>query len=336
MANRGAYDAAADRIAALVADLDLRAAPPQLGQLQWQFQSSRRGQAGWQLVWATWRDRVLASDSFEHVVSLMPLAAQHPIDVPAVLARAATLAAGDTSRVLHVAQLATSYNQPALAQQLVEPLVKASPTRELLQLAGGMALRQGRTADALAYLEQAQSAGEDEAVGLSTVRSELGTIITVARQLAVQSQGPARDAAIKKAMTWATRWRAIDPGNAAIDQQVGEMLLAVGDTAGAWRQLSTVIERDPMEGTGYQIVADAFERQGKVAEAIEYWDQAVVIDQTNPTHRLRKAQALIALGRTAEGDAILEEVATRKWHERWVNVSYQAKALLQRGKQTQP
>ena len=28
MANRGAYDAAADRVAALVADLDLRALPP--------------------------------------------------------------------------------------------------------------------------------------------------------------------------------------------------------------------------------------------------------------------------------------------------------------------
>jgi len=182
----------------------------------------------------------------------------------------------------------------------------------------------------------AAAAGEDEAVNLSTVRSELSQIIAVARQLAVQSSGAARDAAVQKAMTWATRWRAIDPGNAQIDQQVGEMLLAVGDTAGAWRQLSTVIERDPMEGTGYQIVADAFERQGRVAEAIEYWNQAVVIDQTNPTHRLRKAQALIALGRTAEGDAILEEVANRKWHERWQFVSYQAKELLARGKRQTP
>jgi predicted Zn-dependent protease len=336
LANRGAYDAAADRVAALVADLDLRAAPPQLQQLQYQVQSSRRGQAGWQLVWATWRDRVLAGNSFEHVVALMPLAPQHPIDLPAILARAAALADGDTARVLHVAQLATAYNQPALAQQLVEPLVKANPTRELLQLAGGMAQRHGRVGDALAYFEQAQAAGEDEAVNLSTVRSELGQIIATARQLAVQSQGAARQAAVAKAMVWATRWRAIDPGNPQIDTQLGELLLAVGDTAGAWRQLSTVIERDPMEGTGYQTVADAFERQGRVAEALEYWDQAVVIDQTNPTHRIRKAQALIALGRAAEGDAILEDVANRKWHDRWINASYQAKELLQRGKQKQP
>jgi predicted Zn-dependent protease len=200
-------------------------------------------------------------------------------------------------------------------------------------MVGDMAQRQGRIADALAYLEQAQSAGEDEAVDLGTVRAELSQIIAVARQLAVQSSGAARQTAVQKAMTWATRWRAIDPGNAAIDQQVGELLLAVGDTAGAWRQLSTVIEREPMEGTGYQIVAEAFERQGRVAEALEYWSQAVVIDQTNPTHRLRKAQALIALGRTAEGDALLSEIANTKWHERWQFVASQAKDLLQRAKQ---
>jgi predicted Zn-dependent protease len=87
-----------------------------------------------------------------------------------------------------------------------------------------------------------------------------------------------------------------------------------------------------MEGTGYQIVADAFERQGRVAEALEYWQQAIVSDQTNPTHRLRKAQALIALGRTAEGDALLADIAGRTWHERWQSVGNQAKDLLQRGK----
>jgi tetratricopeptide (TPR) repeat protein len=195
-----------------------------------------------------------------------------------------------------------------------------------------MAQRQGRIADALAYYERAQSAGADEAVNLATVRGELAQIIAVARQLAVQSQGTARTAAVAKAMGWATKWRAVDPGNAQIDQQVGELLLAVGDIAGAWRQLSTVIERDPMEGTGYQIVADTFERQGKVVEALDYWQQAIVIDQTNPTHRLRKAQALIALGRTAEGDALLAEIAGRTWHQRWAGIEYQAKDLLQRGK----
>ena len=332
LANRGAYDAAAERIAALVADLDLAARPPQLADLQWQFANSRRGAAGWNLVWATWRDRVLAGNSFEHVVALLDAAIQRPADAPAILARAAMLAGRDPARVVEVAQLATAHGQPGLAQSLIEPVLKANPTPALLRIAGALAQQQGRSADALAYLEQAQAAGADERVGLATVRGELAQIIGVARQLAVQSIGPAREAAVQKALAWGRRWRAIDPGNPQIDVQLGELLLVVGDTAGAWRQLSTVIERDPMDGTGYQLVADAFERQGRVAEAVAYWQHAIVIDQTNPTHRLRKAQALIALGRTEEGDALLAEIAGRRWHERWAWTAQQAKELLARGK----
>ena len=47
----------------------------------------------------------------------------------------------------------------------------------------------------------------------------------------------------------------------------------------------------------------------------------------------RTAQALIALGRNAEGDALLEQVANGKWHTMWQSTVYQAKNLLERGKQ---
>ncbi|MBA2544868.1 MAG: FecR domain-containing protein, partial [Deltaproteobacteria bacterium] len=52
LANRGQYDAAAERVVALIEDLDLAVAPPTLQSIQYHFQQSRRGQAGWQLVWA--------------------------------------------------------------------------------------------------------------------------------------------------------------------------------------------------------------------------------------------------------------------------------------------
>ncbi|HWU87137.1 MAG TPA: tetratricopeptide repeat protein, partial [Kofleriaceae bacterium] len=172
---------------------------------------------------------------------------------------------------------------------------------------------------------------------LSTVRAELGQLLQLARQLVLQSPvgSAARRQAALRALVWAKRWRTIDPGNAAIDQTVGDLLLAAGDRDEAWRQLSSVIERDPMSGDGYQTVASAFEQQGRVAEALEYWQQAIVIDQTNPTPRLRKAQALIALGRTEEGDRLLAEIAGRRWHERYEWIASQARALLERGKQLQ-
>ncbi len=332
MANHGAIDAAVERVANLVADLDLRALPPRLDQLVYRVQQSRRGPAGWQLIWTAWRDRVLAGTSYDHVMSLVTIANQQRSDLPAIFARAVELAGGDIDKKVAIARIAVAYNMSAYAQTVIDPLLKAHGTRELYQLAASMAVAQGRMADALDHLEAAQAAAGDEAVNIATVRTELGQIITVAREVAVQSSGAAREAAVKRAMIWGARWRAIDAGNPDIDQQLGELQLAVGNSAEAWRQLSTVIERDPMAGTGYTTVAETFERRGKVEEALPFWQQAIVIDQTNPTPRLRKAQALIALGRTAEGDALLQEIVNRKWHDLWSNVPYQAKYLLERGK----
>jgi tetratricopeptide (TPR) repeat protein len=335
LANRGRYDDAAERLAALIADLDLRAAPPNLASFRYSFQYSRRGSAGWQLLMAQWRDKVLAGDSYEHLMAMLPFATQQGGDVQAIFTRATELAKDDRERLTHLARRALELGHAPIAQAIVEPLVKQRPTRELHQLAARLAQAQGRTADALAHLEAAQDAAADEAVALPVVRAELQGILHAARQLALQSpaRSAARRQAVARAMAWAGRWRAIDPGNAGIDHAIGELLLAVGDRAEAWRQLSSVIERDPMSGDGYQTVATVFEQQGRVAEALEYWQHAIVIDQTNPTPRLRKAQALIALGRAEEGDRLLAEIANRKWHERHEWIASQARSLLERARQ---
>jgi tetratricopeptide (TPR) repeat protein len=330
--SRGDYEGAAERIVELVDKLDLHALPPHLEQAQYMFQASRRGPAGWQIEWTQLRDRALASDSYAQIIALVPIAGQRGELLP-VLARAAEVAGGDLHREVELARLAMQYGQGAWAEGMIAPLVKKSPSHDLYQLAAQLAIAQGKLGDGLANLEAAQDAGGNDKVGIATVRAELGQILTVARQLALQSTGAERDRAVARAQKWATRWRAVDPGNTQIDESLGELLLAVGDKPGAWRQLSSAIERDPMSGLGYTMVAEAFERHGRVADSLEFWDQAVRIDQTNPTPRLREAQALIALGRASEGDAILKEIGSRTWHNAYSGVVYQAKELLLRGKQ---
>jgi Vault protein inter-alpha-trypsin domain/von Willebrand factor type A domain/FecR protein len=331
----GQYDAGADRVTQLVADLDLTALPIRLDNLRYGFQQARRGLAGWQPVWATWRARVLAGASYDHVMTLLSAASPQAEDPMPILALAAQLAGGDVARTLDVARAALARGRGAWAEALVRPVRAAHPSRAIHQLLAAIELSQNQPADALDELEAAQDLG-DAAAGLASVRAELGQIVEVARQLAVLSDGAARAQAIARALRWGDRWRAIDPGNAEIDRQLGELLLAVGDEAGAWRQLSSAIERDPWSGAGYTLVAETFERRGKVADALAFWQQAIVIDQTNPTPRLRKAQALIALGRGAEGDAILDEILRRPWHDVWSNVIYQAHALRDQGKRAAP
>jgi tetratricopeptide (TPR) repeat protein len=326
--NRGQYELAADEITTLVDELDLHALPAQLASAPAVFAQSRRGNAGWAIAWAKLRDTVLAGASYDHAVALVPLAAQHPEDLQRVLARAAELAGDDTGAKATLARLAAQYGQAGWAEGLIRPLLKTAPSRELYQLAGQLALSQGRAAEALADLEAAQDAPGEATVDAGTLRAEMSQLLAVARQVALSSSGPARDKAVQTALHWGDRWRAVDPGNSQIDEALGELLLAVGDAQGAWRQLSGTIERDPWSGSGYMTVADAFERQGKVEQSLDFWQQAIVIDQTNPTPRLRKAQALFALGRTADGDQLLHDIADHTWHDIWSNVVYQAKDLL--------
>jgi tetratricopeptide (TPR) repeat protein len=329
---RGRYDEAADRIVTLASELDLDADPPSLQQVPYMFQASRRGNAGWQLAWAQLREKVMSGGSFEHVVALLQVASDHPNDQLALLGKAADLAGDDVDRKVAVARLAWTYGQTAYAQQLLEPVVKRAPSHALYEMLGQIAWQQGRGSEALAAFEAAQDAPGDDKVDINVMRNEYLTILQVARTVALQSTGSARADIAARAMVWGTRWREADPSNAQIDAQLGELELALGDKAEAWRQLSTAIERDPMSGDGYQQVAQVFENQGRVAEALDYWEQAIRIDQTNPTPRIRKARALIALGKTKEGDALLHEIAGRKWHEKWDGVMYEVQDLLNRSR----
>ncbi|MEO6771402.1 MAG: VIT domain-containing protein [Kofleriaceae bacterium] len=329
--SRGDYELAAQRIARLVEQLDLDAAPAQLANAQYYFTQSRRGTAGWELVYAQWRAKVLAGSSYDHAMALLPAAHQHQDSLP-VLARAAELAGDATERQVELARMALTYGQTGWARARVQALVARSPSREVYQLAAQIAQSTGDLAEALTDLERAQDLGGGGRVGLATLRAELAQILTVAQQLAQQTLGAERDRVVQRALHWGERWRAVDPGNPQIDRMLGDLLLAVGDEAGAWRQLSTVIERDPWSGTGYMTVAETFERRGKVADSLPYWQQAIVIDQTNPTPRLRKAQALIALGRADDGERLLHDITSQTWHDVWSGVVYQAQALERRPK----
>ncbi len=333
-AARGDHETATERLLQLVMDLDLRARPPQLASFSYIVRQSRRGEAGWQLIWNTARDRVLAGTSYEHVLALVVAAVQQPTDLLLILQRASVLAVGDGARLEQVAQLGMVLGQPAFVQQLIEPALRSTPTRLLHQLASQTALTQGRTADALAQAEAAQRlADPDEQVDLQTLRAELGQLVELARRLAAETTGPVRADAMRRMTGWVQTWRELDRGNPQIDRTVGNALLSLGETSEAWRQLSTIIERDPMAGENYAMVAETFEQRGRVAEAIDLWQQALVLDQTNPTPRLRKAQALITVGRTAEGDALLADIANRTWHVRWDGVVWQVKSMRERAGQ---
>ncbi|HEY6036153.1 MAG TPA: hypothetical protein VIV58_17875, partial [Kofleriaceae bacterium] len=198
---RGKYELAADRLVALVDQLDLDAAPAPLANAQYYFNQSRRGTAGWELVYAQWRTKVLAGSSYDHAMALLPAAQQHQ-DVLPVLARAAELAGDATDRQVELARMALAYGQSGWARTKIRALVAKAPTREVYQLAAQVAQSTGDVAEALTDLERAEDLGSTERVSLATVRVELAQIIAVAQQLAQQTSGAEHDRAVERALAW--------------------------------------------------------------------------------------------------------------------------------------
>ncbi|MFT3692251.1 MAG: VIT domain-containing protein [Kofleriaceae bacterium] len=321
LAQRGKLDDAIARLNQLVDSLDLAAAPPAWNMITGYV--AQRGEVAMDVLWAKLRAKVFASDSFEHVLAVLPVAQQRG-DTVAVLNRAADLANADQSAVL--AQTAITYGQVAWLQPRLVKMLAAAPTPEMYHLAANAYLQVGDLQSAFDMLETAQAKADDK-TSAQMMRSEYAALINLAQRLAETQSGQKRETTIEHGMKWGTAWRAVDPGNPQIDAALGEMLLAVGDEAGAWRQLSTVIEREPWTGTGYMTVAETFQRRGKVEQALPYWQQAIVIDQTNPTPRLRKAQALLALGRKDEARVLVKDITSQKWHDVWSNVLYEAQEL---------
>ncbi|HPH67575.1 MAG TPA: hypothetical protein PLF40_17585, partial [Kofleriaceae bacterium] len=115
-----------------------------------------------------------------------------------------------------------------------------------------------------------------------------------------------------------------------IDQIASSALFAVGAEAEAWRQLSTAIERQPLAATGWVLAAQAYEDHAKIAEAIKFWHEAVILDQTNPRWRIRQAKAMMASGQTDAGKALLQATLAQRWHQQYEWELEDARYLLNR------
>lgn len=330
----GDYVGAADRFAALMAEIDLAADPISVDYYaQATMQLSPRGQAGFEMAWRGYATRVLADGNLDHVIALTASAAQlgRTADLDKGLGRIIELANGDRATLIDTLAMALDFGQTERATALLPIVSAGDPDPTVERLGVQLALAQGKPDEAADHLQKAIDASPGPAP-LSSVRADFSQLIALRGRVAQLAIGAAKDTAVNQVLATSRQWREIDPANAQIDQQVGELLLDLDRPEEAMRQLSTAIERNPLEGSGWILVADTLERHAQYDQALATWQEAVVIDQTNPGPRLRKAQLLYALGRSAEADTIVKDAATRKWHDRFWNDAYQLQSLARQRK----
>ncbi len=318
-----------ERLAELLPTMELTAPPPSFELPLW-YQLTERGSAParWDLVYPRWRDRVLAQGDLAHVLLL---AAETPHDrepdVLRALTRAVELAGRDQRALAEVAELAISRQLSTWAWSVLRPLLDAPMSPELARLASLTAQLSSQPAEALRALELAVRASLDDSYTASAAFADFHQLLRLAAEAALRESGARRAELVQKAEELAALWRSLD-GSAPVDRPLAQVYFAIGQPAEALRLLSSAVDRDPMSGPVWGELAGQVQGAGLVEESVALWHEALILDQTNPIWRLRKAQALRALGRKQEAREVLRQVAARRWNVRWEWEVQEARALL--------
>ncbi len=317
------YNEAAKRLMAYMSDIDVAAPIPAPDYQAYSVMAySSRGAAGWQLAWAGMRDRVLAQGDLPAVMNLLTAwssgaAGLSDADRARVLERAWPLAAGHPATVLPLLVRAAMANASPWALTRLESVLPQLGDAPMIQrFASNLYAMQQQPSKAREHLELALAAEGETAVPLTQLRTDYVNLLAWTSSESA-SMALTKAAAQQRMIQLAQQWRAVDPANPAIDSIVANDLFAVGADAEAWRQLSTAIERQPMAATGWVMAAQAYEQHAKIAEAIAFWHEAVILDQTNPRWRIRQAQALMASGQTDAGKALLRATLAQRWHQQY-------------------
>jgi len=336
--NARKFDAATDRFEKLLDDARKGGYTPTLDRtVQWAFNQSSRGQAGWRLFWNRWREQALKSSEPSVLMSLLrsAQACGMAADTDRIVSRLSQLDIKDPEMVILLSDLLNQNGRADQALAVLGPWLgegdDADP--DMLQRASYIAERHGRHAAAIGYLERSMEIFYEEEAELSAIRTDYQRLINLYGRRAQVAAGAEREELQEKALDAAAEWRKVDPDNSQIDRLTATMLYSLGRPEEAWRYLSTAIEKHPMEGSAYQVVADALEAEGRLDQAEPMWRRAYEVEPTNPTWLLRRSQALFAMGERDSARELLGKITKQEWHERFFNVKYQAEQLARRQEQ---
>lgn len=335
--NGGRYDEGSDRMRDLYMKAVERGIKPPVDYLVAQaFWYGSQGQAGFDMFWAGLREAVQERGTPIAYLTLLDAAAfaqgRSPLidrDIDRAAAHFARRPPEDIEERMAVIDALLRFGRIAQAHVLLAPIAArddASPA--VLQRAAAIADSLSRPAEAATYLERTLDALADESVGLAEIRRIYQTAITALDDAATASTDP--DPFLTRAMKLVAEWRRIDPDNTTIDTIAARTLYTYDRGDEAWRQLSTILERHPMEGESYGTVAAVLQQEGNVRRAEELLTRAAEVEPENPTWLFRRAEALFVLDRNAEARALLQRIEDRTWHERFAGIEWQAQDLARR------
>lgn len=326
---RGGYPAAAKAFVAMFeAGTKLKVAPIVDEVVRTAFRYSPADAAAWGVQWGRWRSAVVREGDSAMTLAFLEAAYAlgEPGDAARVL-RAVKPANVTAEEAVAFADVLSSDSSAAGAKRILLPLLERFPNDPRLQLrASELAQQQGRLNDAAEHMERLFETQACKQLELADRRAMYRRWFELEASV-VQATGSDHNDAYDRMLMVVAKWRDDDPDNAEVDEGTAKVFYANGQPRRAWRQLSSIIERHPAEGSAHAQVAIMLEREVLLEQADLVWARAVKAEPTNPTWLLRRAQNRLAFGDRNDADELLSQIAAGKWQPRFQSVVTQATTL---------
>src|SRR5262249_46985876 len=150
-----------------------------------------------------------------------------------------------------------------------------------------------------------------------------------AEALTVLQEQPPKDF-LKRVVSVADRWRALDNDGTAACQTAARIFLQLGHPDMAWDYLSTPMQARAEEPAAALELARTLGKENKWDLAELAFRHAVAAEPENAQVLWERAQNLVQSGRHHEARRLLRQLAEGTWPEQYRNVQEQARQQLSR------
>ncbi|MFO0551293.1 MAG: VIT domain-containing protein [Polyangiaceae bacterium] len=296
-----------------------------------------RGEAGLEIFMSRWRSRVIESGTGEQVLELIAASLGsygQPVDATAVSALARkleTAALVDDDVRLQAARMLVAANFAPEARVVLAPMLnRSTPPAPALELAARAATTLGDLNRAASLYDTLLRTTQNSSVSMNDVTGWYRELVRLELRRAGMTSGDAAKDALEKALSVAARWRREDPGNAEIDELCASTLFSMGKSDEALRHLSSIVERQPADGSAWGRVAGILERQGDLEGALAALEKAAAVEPTNPGWFVRRGSLLLARDHAGDRTAakgLFTKVIKGTWQDRYWSDVNQARML---------
>jgi hypothetical protein len=170
-------------------------------------------------------------------------------------------------------------------------------------------------------------------VNLQEVRADYAALLRGYQQWLIalkQTESDIPTDMVNRVVRAADRWRALDPDGGEAYSLAGHLLRELDRSELAWDYLTSPVGLKPNEAKPLRDLAQQLANAGDLNLAERGYSAAFAAEPTDADLLWQRAELLRKLGRDADAQAALKEIADGNWQPRFENVKQQARQALGR------